>query len=472
MPLDSYSGAPQAPSWWPVYGAGAPEAGRPVSQAQALAFSAAPTLLSAGAVGATPYNPSYDTPSVTGASDTYHVGVDGRLWAPVSATPADLFAPAPAPWWLQPQSPPDHGGLFSPTLGAGQTPQRDWSRQGLLPDPGGAANVDPNSRPNMPLLEDSGRSLITGLEQGVTGIAGMPGDVEQAIGKGLAWGAANSAAALGLVGDKDGFQRRLEASLEDARKQSAAQYTSADLDHMVQSVAGPYHVPQTAVGRLANTVGQYAPGVVLPGGMAARVARVGIPALASWGAGEATGQNPWARGLAGLVGGGLASLSEGALARGAGLLREPVPPPAPRTPLSSSTPPEPPPDVEVPSEAGTRDSADWQSKIPTIGGRKPRNWRLAQGLEPHPAGVWFTEQGFPNFRPFAKAEVELEGLTGNYDRDAALANQRAGFAETPQDHTWHHVEDMKTMQLIPTKLHKVVGHTGGMKVIRNGGFDR
>ena len=37
---------------------------------------------------------------------------------------------------------------------------------------------------------------------------------------------------------------------------------------------------------------------------------------------------------------------------------------------------------------------------------------------------------------------------------------------------WHHVEDCVTMQLIPTKIHNAVRHTGGAAVIRNGGYDQ
>jgi len=31
---------------------------------------------------------------------------------------------------------------------------------------------------------------------------------------------------------------------------------------------------------------------------------------------------------------------------------------------------------------------------------------------------------------------------------------------------WHHVEDTRTLQLIPTDLHRVVRHTGGQAIIR------
>lgn len=71
----------------------------------------------------------------------------------------------------------------------------------------------------------------------------------------------------------------------------------------------------------------------------------------------------------------------------------------------------------------------------------------------------------------AVAEVEIEGLTGDYAKDAAMANKAAGLPSTPEGYVWHHVEDGKTMQLIPQSVHNEVRHTGGAAIIRNGGVD-
>lgn len=35
-------------------------------------------------------------------------------------------------------------------------------------------------------------------------------------------------------------------------------------------------------------------------------------------------------------------------------------------------------------------------------------------------------------------------------------------------YTWHHVEDGKTMMLVPTDLHQAVRHTGGAALLRKG----
>jgi hypothetical protein len=111
-----------------------------------------------------------------------------------------------------------------------------------------------------------------------------------------------------------------------------------------------------------------------------------------------------------------------------------------------------------------------ESVIPRIGGRLPINSRYAGRV--HPSGVRFTAQGFPDFAPFARAEVRITGLSGTYAKDAALANAAAGLARTPRGYVRHHAENGVTMQLIPRSVHNSVRHTGGAAVIRNRGFDQ
>lgn len=110
-----------------------------------------------------------------------------------------------------------------------------------------------------------------------------------------------------------------------------------------------------------------------------------------------------------------------------------------------------------------------EGAIPKIGGRVPINSRYAGQV--HPSGVEFTKQGFPNFRPYSQAEVEIPNLTGRYSIDSRLANEAMGYPSTPKGYVWHHAEDGATMQLIPKSVHNSVRHTGGAAVIRNGGFD-
>ena len=120
-------------------------------------------------------------------------------------------------------------------------------------------------------------------------------------------------------------------------------------------------------------------------------------------------------------------------------------------------------------DGGTGNTEKAANEIPKIRGRRPVNSKYAG--KTHPSGVKFTPQGFPDFSPHAIARVRVKGLTGNITKDTDLANVAAGLESTPKGYTWHHVEDGKTMELVPRDLHKSVGHTGGSAVIRNGGFD-
>lgn len=103
----------------------------------------------------------------------------------------------------------------------------------------------------------------------------------------------------------------------------------------------------------------------------------------------------------------------------------------------------------------------------TVGGGKPINSQYAG--QTHPSGVKFNERGFRGFSPHARAQVELDGLTGNYAKDALAANKAVGLDRTPSGYVWHHVEDGRTMQLIPQDIHNAARHTGGAAVIRHGG---
>jgi hypothetical protein len=127
--------------------------------------------------------------------------------------------------------------------------------------------------------------------------------------------------------------------------------------------------------------------------------------------------------------------------------------------------------------APTADAGPADSGVQSVGGRAPINSRYAGQTYPigslprelqvkYPNSVKFTARGFPDFSPYKVAEVRLEGLSGNYGNDAALANKAVGIKSTPQGYVWHHVEDGETMQLIPQDLHNAVRHTGGSAVIR------
>ncbi|AYE35828.1 HNH endonuclease [Clostridium septicum] len=86
----------------------------------------------------------------------------------------------------------------------------------------------------------------------------------------------------------------------------------------------------------------------------------------------------------------------------------------------------------------------------------------------YPNGVKFSEEGFPNFEPYSIKKVTVNNLEGDAYYDFIKANEAAGFTSTPKGYTWHHVEDGRTLILVPSDLHGTVRHTGGASLIKKG----
>ena len=103
----------------------------------------------------------------------------------------------------------------------------------------------------------------------------------------------------------------------------------------------------------------------------------------------------------------------------------------------------------------------------------------------YPEGVEFTPgangESYPRFEkwriqtatfdsPSLESALNHTGLSGDYYWDAKLANAQVGLKYTPLGYVWHHVEDMRTMILIPQDLHSLamggMRHTGGAALIR------
>jgi hypothetical protein len=85
----------------------------------------------------------------------------------------------------------------------------------------------------------------------------------------------------------------------------------------------------------------------------------------------------------------------------------------------------------------------------------------------YPKGVTFTDDGFPDFSPYATHTVKFEdGFSGNRRQDEAECIRRTGLPPAT-DWTWHHHQDGATMQRIPYDLHKAVRHAGGVAIVRS-----
>ncbi|MEW5876279.1 MAG: HNH endonuclease [Candidatus Zixiibacteriota bacterium] len=73
----------------------------------------------------------------------------------------------------------------------------------------------------------------------------------------------------------------------------------------------------------------------------------------------------------------------------------------------------------------------------------------------------FDKNGFPDFSKVSVKTVRIQ-QTGQRVADRAAANRAAGIKSEPPGYTWHHHQDGRTMQLVPTQIHVATGHTGGV----------
>lgn len=156
---------------------------------------------------------------------------------------------------------------------------------------------------------DWGKSLGSGVVRGSEALAGLPGDMNQLVGAGVQY-----------VGRKLGLpdpppETRQPTMLSQA-VQATQLPTSQDIGSFREQNIGQLHTPETGYGQAAETLGEFAPGMLAgPGGIARRaVTQTVLPAAGSEAAGrlaEGTGYEPYAR-VAGAV---LGAASPTAVAR-------------------------------------------------------------------------------------------------------------------------------------------------------------
>jgi A nuclease of the HNH/ENDO VII superfamily with conserved WHH/Pretoxin HINT domain len=112
---------------------------------------------------------------------------------------------------------------------------------------------------------------------------------------------------------------------------------------------------------------------------------------------------------------------------------------------------------------------------------KPAQRAASKGFH----GIKSTKNGGPDFKsskymhPSGKGEQRIP-YTGSRDGDFDVANFKAGFEETPDGYTWHHLDDYDpitnsgTMQLVRSDAHlQTLPHTGGVaqyQTIHNSGY--
>jgi hypothetical protein len=164
----------------------------------------------------------------------------------------------------------------------------------------GWASKEPE-KPGYAGAGDLAKSAGIGVAQGAIGLAGLPGLAE--------WGG----------------RKLYDMASGSDTAQSTVLPTYGDIKGAVEGVTGEFYEPQSVAGEYARTLGEFAPGMIGPGGLAAKALSVGGGALASETAGQltkGTAAEPWARAGAGIAG----ALAPSAFARAI----TPLPPAAPQ----------------------------------------------------------------------------------------------------------------------------------------------
>lgn len=140
------------------------------------------------------------------------------------------------------------------------------------PQTQGAKPWEEFSAPEQPMstTEDVLRTIPASLARGVAGVVGLPGAVQDLIGKGV-----------NAVGERLGYT---PANLPA----SPLMPTPQTITGAVENVTGPLHQPQTRTARYVNAAGELIPGALAgPGGVIGNAIKYGvIPGVVSEGAGE------------------------------------------------------------------------------------------------------------------------------------------------------------------------------------------
>jgi hypothetical protein len=153
-----------------------------------------------------------------------------------------------------------------------------------------------------------------GVAKGATGLAGLPGDLQQLAQKGVDY-------VKSKLPDDFHWPEPSEESKKYAEKYgsrgdlgpSFPMPTSADIQGAIEKVTGPWRKPQSQTEADAETGGEFIPAALAGPGSFIRklITQAAIPAAASVTAGRLTDQNPYVKALAGFVAGGAGALASG-----------------------------------------------------------------------------------------------------------------------------------------------------------------
>lgn len=200
----------------------------------------------------------------------------------VEITGQPQAAPSPAP-----VAPPN--GILPPSSGAPSDADL-WGADAQPVSMPQAAPVAPVS-----LGADMGKSALTGLAQGATGLLGLPGDILDGVDAATQW----TRQALGGSPSKDTSHIGARTILPGITLPD-----TPSLDSGVQAVTGKYYDPQTTAGKFTKTIASFAPAALGGGeGILPKILAPIISGTGSEAAGELTAGTPiepYARFLGGM----------------------------------------------------------------------------------------------------------------------------------------------------------------------------
>ncbi|KIU75726.1 HNH endonuclease [Bacillus cereus] len=112
--------------------------------------------------------------------------------------------------------------------------------------------------------------------------------------------------------------------------------------------------------------------------------------------------------------------------------------------------------------------------------RNPEKWQKKGGeIEISEEGIWTYIDweippnrvsypgGFPNFKSAGLVRQEVPiGEFNRYDIDFAKADELASNGTKLDENTWHHHQDLTTMQEVSKEMHRRFRHMGGMSLAK------
>lgn len=146
-------------------------------------------------------------------------------------------------------------------------------------------------------VSDFAQSLGSGLIQGVTGLAELPGQIRNL-------GVSGITAASNFLNDGPDANAQMA---QDVLQRIQPLPRTGQIESVLEGQFGALYEPQTTAGEYARTIGEFAPGAIVPGGVGTKLASALIPAVASETAGQVFEGKPEegpARVLAALLSGG------------------------------------------------------------------------------------------------------------------------------------------------------------------------